>query len=104
MSQRPRGKIWKSDQKVVTDEKINPKILMDEKSWKNWKSNQKIVMNEELVQNGVMNEEFVQNGVMNDARNAKIDPKVPYDGSVHIQNWWMEQSATHQSKIVGRIY
>ena len=24
------GKTWKSDQKVVTDEKINPKILMDE--------------------------------------------------------------------------
>ena len=40
------------------DEKINPKILMDEKSWKLGKSNQKIVMNEELVQNGVMNEEI----------------------------------------------
>ena len=38
------GKIWKSDQKIVTDEKINPKILMDEKSWKTWKSTQKIVM------------------------------------------------------------
>ena len=29
------GKIWKSNQKVVTDEKINPKILMDEKSCNN---------------------------------------------------------------------
>ena len=30
-------KIWKSDQKVVMDEKINQKILMGEKSWKTWK-------------------------------------------------------------------
>ena len=45
MSQRPRGE----NQKVVTDEKMNPKILMDEKSWKPWKSDEKIVMNEELV-------------------------------------------------------
>ena len=29
-------KIWKSDQKVVTDEKVTLKILMDEKSWKTW--------------------------------------------------------------------
>ena len=43
------GKFWKSNQKVVTDEKINPKILTDEKSWKTWKSNQNCVMNEELV-------------------------------------------------------
>ena len=50
----------------MTDEKINPKILMDEKSWKTWKSNQKIVMIEELVQNSVMNEELVKDGVMND--------------------------------------
>ena len=48
-------KFWKSNQKVVTDGKINPKILTDEKSWKTWKRNQKSVMNEELVQNGVMN-------------------------------------------------
>ena len=27
------------------ESKFNPKILMDEKSWKTWKSNQKIVMN-----------------------------------------------------------
>ena len=72
------GKFWKSNQKVVTDEKINPKILMGEKSWKTCKSNQNIVMNEELVQNGVMNEELLQNGVMN----AKIDPKVVMDLSI----------------------
>ena len=81
------GKIWKINQKVVTDEK----------SWKTWKSNGKMVMNEELVQNGVMNEELVQNGVTNQkivknfVINAKIVPKV-------------EQFANHQSKIVGRIY
>ena len=81
------GKIWKINQKVVTDKK----------SWKTWKSNGKMVMNEELVQNGVMNEELVQNGVTNQkivknfVINAKIVPKV-------------EQFANHQSKIVGRIY
>ena len=38
MSQRPQGEIWKSDQKVVMDKKINLKrILMEEKSWKTWK-------------------------------------------------------------------
>ena len=71
---------------------------MNEKSWKTWKSNQKIVMNEELVQNGVMNEQFVKNFVMN----AKIDPKVVMDLSI-FKNWWMDQFATQQSKIVGRI-
>ena len=40
MSQRPRGKFWKSDQNVVMDDKIN----------------QKIVMNEELVLSDVMDE------------------------------------------------
>ena len=29
--------IWKSDRKVVMGEKINPKVQMDEKSWKIWK-------------------------------------------------------------------
>ena len=38
------GKIWKSDQKVVIDEKINPEI----------------VMGGEVVQNDVMDEELVQ--------------------------------------------
>ena len=41
-------KIWKSDQKVVMDEKINPKI----------------VMNEDSVQNDVMDGKFVKNFVM----------------------------------------
>ena len=50
----------------MTDEKINPKILMDEKSWKIWKRNQKIVMDEELVENVVMDEELVQNVVMDE--------------------------------------
>ena len=56
--------IWKS----------NPKILMDEKS------DQQIVMNEELIQNGVMNEKFWKNSVMH----ADIDPS---DGSVNIQKF-----------------
>ena len=43
MSQRSRGEnFWKSDQKVVTDDKFNQKIVMDEK----------------LVQDGVMNEKL----------------------------------------------
>ena len=42
----------------------NPKILMDEKSWKTWKSNQKIVMDGELLQNMVMDEKFAKNFVM----------------------------------------
>ena len=86
-------KIWKSTQKVVTDEK----------SWKTWKSNQNSVMNEELVQNGVMNEELVQNGVVNEElvqngvngkivnyflTNAKIDPKVVMDLSIFKIGGW----------------
>ena len=63
-----RGKFWR----------INPKILMDDKSWKTWKSNKKIVMDEELVQNIVMDEEFVKNFVVD----AKIDPKVVMDLSI----------------------
>ena len=72
------------------------------------KSNQEVVMDEELVQNVVMDEELVQNGVMNETivknfvMNSKIDPKVVMDPSM-LTNWWMEQFATHQSKIVGRI-
>ena len=66
--------IWKSNQKVVTDEKRR-KIL---------KSNQKIVMDEELVQNVVMDEELVQNGVMD----AKIDPKVVMDLSIFKSGGW----------------
>ena len=81
-------KNWKTNQKVVTDEK----------GWKTWKGNQKIVMNEELVQNGVVNGKFAKNFVTN----AKIDPKVVMDLSI-LGDWWMEQFATHQSKFVGRI-
>ena len=64
--------------------KINPKILMDEKSWKTWNSNQKIVMNEELVQNIVMDEKFVKSFVMD----AKIDPKVVMDLSIFKIGGW----------------
>ena len=46
------GKIWKSNQKVVMDDKINQKIVMDEES----------------VQNDVMDGKFVKNFVM-DAKN-----------------------------------
>ena len=35
------------------------KILRDEKSWTTWKSNQKIVMDEKLVDNVVMDEEWL---------------------------------------------
>ena len=61
------GKIWKSNQKVV----------MDEKSWKAWKNNQKIVMSEELVQNIVMDEELVLNNVMDEkfVKNFVMDEK-----------------------------
>ena len=38
MCQRPRGKFMK----------ISPKILMDEKIWRTWKSNQKVVMDEKI--------------------------------------------------------
>ena len=53
MSQLSQVKIWK----------INPKILLDDKSWKTWKSKQRSVTDEELVQNVVMNEESVQKSV-----------------------------------------
>ena len=56
------GKFWKSDQKVVMDDKIVQKIVMDE----------------ELVQNFVMDGKFVKNFVMD----AKIDPKVVMDLSI----------------------
>ena len=63
-----------------------------------WKSDQKIVMDEELVQNGVMDDELVQNGVMDgkfvqELRDGFQNRSEGCDGSV--QNWWMEQSATH---------
>ena len=55
---------------------------------KNWKSDQKVVMNEDLVQNSAMNDKFVKNFV-DECHNWSEG----CDGSVHIQNWWMEQSA-----------
>ena len=66
-----------------------------QKSWKTWKSSQNSVMNEELVQNGVMNEKFVKNFVMN----AQIDPNVVMDLSIFL-NWWMEQFATVNQKLL----
>ena len=99
------GTIWKSNEKVVMDEEINPKILMDDKSWKTSKSNQKIVMNEELVQNGVMNEELVQNGVMNEkfvknfVMNAKIDPKVVMDLSIFKIGGWNSLQPINQTLL-----
>ena len=65
-------KIWKSDHKVVMDDKINPKIVMDEELVQN------DVMNEELVQSGAMDGQFVKNFVMD----AKIDPRVVMDLSI----------------------
>ena len=73
MSQRPsRGNFWKSDQKVVMGEKINPRIVMDE----------------ELVQNDVMDGKFVKNFVMNFVLTAKSDPKVVMGLSVFKIGGW----------------
>ena len=52
------GQIWKSDQKIVMDEKLVQNDVMDEKLVQN------DVMDEKLVQNSVMSEEFVKNFVM----------------------------------------
>ena len=57
-----------SDQKVVTDDKINQKNVVDE----------------ELVQNGVMNGKFVKNFVTD----AKIYPKVVMDLSLFKIDGW----------------
>ena len=54
---------------------------------------QNVVMDEELIQNGVMDEKFVKNfcdGCPNESEGC--------DGSVHIQFWWMEHSATQYRK------
>ena len=58
--------------------KSNPKILMDETSWKTWKSNQKIVTDEDLVQKVEMDEELVQKVVMDEelVRNVVMDGKL----------------------------
>ena len=74
--------------------KLNPKILMDEKSWRTWKSNQNIVMDEELVQNVVMDEELFQNVAMgeqfvkNFVMDAKIDPNVVMNLSIFKIGGW----------------
>ena len=57
--------------------------------------NPKIVMNEELVQNGVMNEEFVKNFVMN----AKIDPKVVMDLSIFKNGGWNSLQPINQTLL-----
>ena len=72
------GKIWKSNQKVVKDDKINQKIVMDEELVQN------DVMDEKLVQNGVMDGTFVKNIVMD----AKIDPNVVMDLSIFKIGGW----------------
>ena len=98
-------KFWKSDQKVVIDETINPKILMDEKSWKTRKSNQNDVMDEKLVQNSVMNEEMVQIGVINGkfvknfVMNATIDPKVVMDLSIFESGGWNSLQPINQNLL-----
>ena len=51
--------------------KLNPKILMDEKSWGTRKSILKVVMDEELVEKIVLDEKFVKNFVMD----VNVDPK-----------------------------
>ena len=68
---------------------------MDEKSWKSWKSNQKIVMNEKLVYNGVMSEKIVKNFVMN----AKIDPKVVTDLSMFKIGGWNSSHPINQKLL-----
>ena len=65
-------KIWKSNQKVVTDEKSRKTWKSSQKTVTDEKNNQKIVMYEESVQNGVMDGKFVKNVVMN----AKVDPRL----------------------------
>ena len=66
-----------------------------------WKSNQKVVMDEKFVQNDVMDEKLVQNDVMdgklvqNDVMDAKIDPIVVMDLSILKINWDTDQFTTH---------
>ena len=90
----------------MIDGKINPKILMDERSWKTWRRNQKIVIDEELVQTDVMDAKLVQNGVMdgkfvkNFEIDANIDPKLVMDLSKFKIGGW-NSLQNHQSKFVG---
>ena len=89
------GKIWKSKDKIVTDEK----------NWKTWKSDQKISMDEELLLNIVMDEELVQNIVMggkfvkNSVMNARIDPKVVMDLSLFKIGGWNSLQPRNQKLL-----
>ena len=73
------GKFWKSDKKVVMDEKVNPNGVMDE----------------ELVQNGVMDEKFVKNFV----KDAKIDPNVVVDLSIFKIGGWNSLQPVNQKML-----
>ena len=79
------GENWKS----------NPKIVTDEKSWKLWKNDKKIAMNEKVFQNSVMNGKFVQDIVMN----AKIDPKVVMDLSIFKIGRWNSLQPSNQKLL-----
>ena len=79
MSQRPRG----------------------EKSWESWKSeksNPNIAMDEELVKNSVMDEE-IRGEELDGCQNRSVG----CHGSVHFQNWRVEQFTAQQSKLIGTI-
>ena len=60
-----------------------------------WRSNQKIVMDEKLVQNGVMDGKFVKNIVMY----AKIDPKVVMDLSIFKIGGWNSLQPINQNLL-----
>ena len=86
-------KIWKSNQKVVTDEKINRKIEMDEELVQN------DVMDEKLFQNGVMYGQFVKNIVKNIVMDAKIDPKIVIDLSMFKIGGWNSLQPSSQNLL-----
>ena len=58
------GDLKRRESDVLIEIWTDPKILMDDKSWKTWKSNQNVVMDEELVQKIVMNGKIVKNFVV----------------------------------------
>ena len=75
------------------------KILMEEKSWRTWEKwaehrNGWRIGPER--RDGWEIREELRDGCQNWSEGC--------DGSVHIQNWWMEQSATQQSKFIGGIH
>ena len=71
--------IWKSDQKVVTDDKINQNDVMDE----------------EVVQNDVMDGKFVRNFVMDDI----VDPKVVMGLSKFKISGWISLQPINQNLL-----